>query len=474
MYKYKSMEEVLSLQNHKLRDMIQNKVAHFHPFYREMFEKMKIDPQDIHSVNDLEKLPFTTKEDLIKSPKSFILQPSKDTIKATTSFPTKLKWVLMGKEKVKELISAKYRPSFFTATSGRTSNSTPVLFTKADLTMFKSIYAKNARIAGISSEDKFISLFPYAPHLAFWIVYFATEEMGLTGVHTGSVLGTKRQIELSERFECNWLAGTTTYMHYFLSKALEQGAKFKQLRGIITGGERLSDGLRQKIEGMVEQLGGKGHKCVRDGYGVVESKLVAMECSPHSGYHVNPEVIFWECVDPKTGKNIGWDKGGDLAFSHIDGHGTILLRYLIGDQAEGGISYKKCPHCGVLIPRIIGPLGRSDEYCSSLNIAKIKGTTVNLNSLLDFLTSTDHMQEFRVIITKQNEDDPFSLDKLLIEIASKERDHNKLIKQIRDEVKSLTEISPEIIVRDKDDIAADLIEGSLKGNRIVDLRKKRK
>ncbi|MEW6619604.1 MAG: hypothetical protein AB1422_09790 [bacterium] len=380
----------------------------------------------------------------------------------------------MGKTKVKSLLQSKYRPSFFTATSGRTSNSTPIFFTKYDLTIFKQIYAKNAQIAGVSLEDKFISLFPYAPHLAFWIVYFATEEMGLTGVHTGSVLGTKRQIELSEKFECNWLAGTTSYINYFLSKALEQGVKFKQLKGIITGGERLSDGLRQKIEEMVEQLGGKEKKCVRDGYGVVETKLVAMECAPYSGYHANPEVIFWECVDPKTGKNIGWEKGGDIAFTHLDGHGTILLRYLIGDQAEGGISYRKCPHCELTLPRILGPLGRSDEYCRSLNITKIKGTTINLNSLLDFLNSTSYLQEFRIVITKQNEKDIYSLDKLLIEIASKEKDHNELIRNIKNEVKSLTEITPEVIVKDKDDISTDIIEGSLKGNRIVDLRKKQK
>ncbi len=460
--------DIVAGQLARLGRYLEERVVPYHPHYRRLFAKEPASFYRFRSPRDLARLPLTTKLELGAAPRDFVLQPDPSDIRR------RLRWyetveALVRPATVQARMRRRYRPSFVVATSGRTSTSTPVLFTSEDVERFKRVYAAGAQVQGMAADDVYVSLFPYAPHLAFWIVFFAAEALGLLGVNTGATLGTLRAIGLAREMKATWIAGTPTYVLHFLERARAEGCRLEHLRGVTTGGERLSPGLRARIEAAVDDLGGRGAGAVRDGYGVVESKMACMECTPHSGYHAPPDILLWECVDPKTGAHVEPEAGGDLAFTHLTGSGTVLLRYRPGDVSEGGVSVRPCPHCGRAWPRVLGPLGRSADYCQGLQVTKIKGTTVNLNGLVDLLAAQSAVREFRVRLRKNPPDDPYGLDVLRLEVALRDDTQPGAERRLGEEVKAATEITPELVVRPYDELAADLTQ-ALKGTRCVDER----
>lgn len=343
-----------NLQSEKLAHMIQKQVYPSHPFYRRLFDTLGLKPSDIQSVGDLQKLPFTIKKDFANNPSDFVLRSSK-RIYSNQKIIEKI-CSFFKKSQLRTMLVQDYKSLFPTFVTDKTLGSMPVLSTKSEFEYYNRLYAKDVLFLGLRSNDVLVSLFPYYSHLAFWIINIASEVTGQLNIHTGETYSTRQQIKLAQELEATWLIGTPTHIHYFLCKALELGAWLPKLRGINTIGGIMSLELRKLIERAVSQLGGQGHGCVRDGYGIVEACVVAMECAPLSGYHTNPDFFIWECVDERTGESLGPNQRGVLALTNISGNGTILIRYLLNDIAEGGITYDTCPFCGRLNPRIIGPI----------------------------------------------------------------------------------------------------------------------
>jgi phenylacetate-coenzyme A ligase PaaK-like adenylate-forming protein len=141
-----------SMQERKLRNMV--RLAYHHsPFYRRLFKENNLSPLDIKSIDDLKKIPFTKKEDLLEQPKDFILQPTEVTLRKTLPTSTKLRAVfydkLMSMGKVTSELKEEYKPLMFVVSSGRASGMpTPVFYTKKDLEIFAECGARIGTTTG--------------------------------------------------------------------------------------------------------------------------------------------------------------------------------------------------------------------------------------------------------------------------------------------------------------------------------------
>jgi len=462
-----STEKIKNIQNKRLRYFIQHKIP-FSPYYAKLFKKNKINFSDIKTVDDLKKIPFTTKKDIAPTKKekkqiNFILKPDKELIKKYSSKFDLLKYSLNKNSVFKE-----FKPVHLHFTTGRTANAVPFLYTSYDLEKLKEAGRRMMNILNINKDDRLVNAFPYAPHLAFWATFFAAEAAGIFAVHTGGgkILGTDKIIKTIENTKASLLASIPGYAYHMLREAKSKKADFSCVQKIFLGGERVSEGLRNKIKSMLTNLGSKNPEVFAT-YAFTEGKVAWTECREQAGYHLYPDMEFIEILD-KSGENITEKEKGEIVYTALDFRGTVVLRYKTGDI--GSITYEKCD-CGRTVPRLSSEIQRTSEV-KEFNFTKIKGTLVNLNSFFDILNIKE-IEEWQVEIRKKN-NDPYELDELIIYIATKKNiDFIKLKSKLKNLLKEKLEITPEIVKMDLKDLLQKLgMETELKERRIVDNRTK--
>jgi len=236
---------------------------------------------------------------------------------------------------------------------------------------------------------------------------------------------------------------------------------------VIFGGERVSQGLREKIKELLEKLKAKNVKVLAT-YAFTEGKVAWPQCSEDSGYHLYPDMEFIEIVD-KNGERVSEGEKGEIVYTSLDFRGTVFLRYKTGDL--GKIFYDKCS-CGRTIPRISADIERKSEY-KEFNLAKVKGNLVNLNTFFDIMMGHKAIDEWQVEIKKKN-NDPYEVDELILYVAAKKNiDFNKLKKELKQKIFNSMEITPEIVKMDLRKLLERLgMETELKEKRIVDNRVK--
>ncbi len=374
--------QIRRMQNKKLRAFIRYQIP-FHPFYRRVFKKLGIDPSSIKRIEDLEKLPLTTKKDILpteKNPevyKDFILQPDEKTI--LSAWPMN-RLLVMGMKKsfgvdVAEEFREEYAPSLIIATSGTTGNNVPFVYTQYDLEIFGRSFIRNALVGGITPESKALNLFPFAPHLAFYHTLIAALRGGWFVYHTGGgdVTSTEKAIDLARKLQVDTLIGIPSYLYHMVRKSVELHKPLSTITRIMGAGERFPEGSKKKIERMLVDMGSPGVDII-DVYGATEMRTAFTECRPLTQeFHTHPDLLITEIVDPKTGEQLGPGERGALAITSIDGRGSTVMRYLIGDIFEGGIVYDRCPRCSSPVPRLIGPIRRSHYYEETIHLTNIKG-----------------------------------------------------------------------------------------------------
>src|SRR5690606_9018554 len=121
------------------------------------------------------------------------------------------------------------------------------------------------------------------------------------------------------------------------------------------------------------------------------------------------EIQYHEVVDADTGRRLLDGERGHLAVTHLDRRGTVLIRFLVGDVVS--IARTPCPHCGRTGDRIRGPVVRGSD------LVKVKGMLVNPAALIAALAEVPGIDEFQVVVRRENEADPFSGDELVIRLA---------------------------------------------------------
>ena len=414
------------LQAEQLRRYLRTVVLPFSAFYRDLFREHGLTADSVRSLDDLQRLPFTTKADLLNDAahplrfRDFILAPDEKVLARRPS--TIARAIFRGKEAVKNGFEAEFRPIFMTFTTGRSADPTPFLYTQTDLRHLQTAGARVIEVCGGRRDDRLLNTFPFSPHLAFWLAHYAGTAGGVMMLSSGGgkVMGTEGNIRNLKKFKPNVLIGIPTFIYHLLSQAAEERVLCDTLRCIVLGGEKVSDGLRAKLRELARECGGDNVDVLAT-YGFTEAKMAWPECPfPHdqasSGYHLYPDLGIIEIIDPKTGDLQPPGQPGEIVFTPLDARGSVVLRYRTGDFTDGGLTYEACPHCGRQLPRLLGNISRSSEV-KQVNLDKIKGTLVDFNELEHVLDDAAQIGAWQIELRKVN-DDPMDLDELILHVQA--------------------------------------------------------
>src|SRR6266436_1728142 len=443
------------LQAEQLRRYLRTVVLPFSAHYRKLFQEHALDANSFHTLEDLQRLPFTTKSDLLNTAaqpqrfRDFILVPDQRTLARRPG--TVLRALVRGREQVKQDFEAEFRPIFATFTTGRSAEPTPFFFSQCDLTRLATAGRRLVEICAARSEDRMLNTFPFAPHLAFWLAHYAGTAGGILTLSSGGgkVMGTEGNLRHLRKFNPDVLIGIPTFIYHLLHQAAEDGVHCENLRRIVLGGEKVSDGLRQKLRDLALELGARNVDVLAI-YGFTEAKLAWSECpfshdQPSSGYHLYPDLGIMEVIDPQTNRALPTGEPGELVFTPLDARGTVVLRYRTGDYIDGGLVYEPCPHCGRSLPRLVGNISRRSEV-REMNLDKIKGTLVDFNELDHVLDGAKDIGSWQVELRKIN-DDPLELDEVILHVQKiNGTDESQIIRELKNRCIAHLEIQPNQIL----------------------------
>jgi len=474
-------EETRRLQAKKLKRYLRDVVIPFSAHYRRLFKAEGLEADVIRSLDDLQRLPFTSKSDLLNTPdnperaREFILIPDQQVLGRRPS--TILRVLLSGRESVRRQFSSEFRPIFLTSTTGRSADPIPFLFTAHDLDNLSVAGKRLFEICGAQPEFRVLNMFPYAPHLAFWLAHYGGMAFGVFVASTGGgkVMGTEGQLRFLRKIKPEVINGMPTFVYHVLHQAVETGDRCENLRRIVLGGEKVPEGMRRKLRSLARELGA-GDIEVISTYDFTEGKIAWGECpfphdQPSGGYHLYPDLGIMEVIDPASGEVVPDGHPGELVFTPLDGRGTVVLRYRTGDFIDGGLIWEACPHCGRRVPRLLGNISRSSEF-KTMQLDKIKGTLVDFNQLEHLLDDVEHIGAWQLELRKHN-DDPLEVDELILHVQQRNgMDEQKLVRDLRARFIAQIEIQPNrIIFHDADKLRQLQGVGTqLKEQKIVDHR----
>jgi len=444
---HKSSDEVDEIQNRLLRKMIAL-CFRGHPFYQERFRKVGLGEEDIRTTEDLEKLPPTFKKDYMADPESFRL-------------------------KIDDLPLAKRILWDVVYTAG-TSTGRPVPFYSTTHDFYATLDLQRAcgAIRGFKETDIMANLYPLTPHPhgAFTRAINSAAILGcpvvspLTGapypefpVHRSLI----EAIELVARTKATLLWAVPSFLRKFLITAAERKADFSALRLLAVSGERVSPGLRRELKERTSALGAKD-PIVSVSLGMTEMQAGCVECCELSGFqNPAPGLFFLEILDEKTHRRLPDGELGLLALTHLNRRGTVLLRYVLGDLTS--LTHERCPHCGRTSERVVANPVRVGD------LTKVRGMLVNKEALEEQLSAIPQIEEFQVVLTRVDPEDPYSMDEIVIKLAASERGREPLEKEVIERLKTATGVRPRLVFMDKEQI----YDGAkMKMVRVIDLRKK--
>ncbi|MGI6402700.1 MAG: phenylacetate--CoA ligase family protein [Oscillospiraceae bacterium] len=314
---------MLTLQGQRLRATVRHCYENV-PFYREKLRKMGLTPDDIKTVDDLAKLPFTYKQDL------------------RDHYPYGL--FAVPKNKVVRIH----------ASSGTTGKMTVVGYTQRDIDDWAEDTARAIVAAGGTQEDYIHVSYGYGLFTGGLGLHYGAEKLGATSIPVSSG-NTRRQIDVLRDFGSNILCCTPSYAMYIGETMAEMGISphSLNLRAGIFGAEPWSNEMRGEIERL---LGIKAY----DIYGLSEimGPGVAFECEEQTGMHINEDKYIPEIIDPDTGEILPEGVQGELVFTCITKEALPLLRYRTRDIAV--LTRQECS-CGRTLIKMSKPMGRTDD-----------------------------------------------------------------------------------------------------------------
>lgn len=469
-----------ALQNKAFRCFIRDQVFPHCAYYRDKFKHLGLSPADFRTLDDLKKIPFTGKGDLATAVtegriRDFLILPDADRLRRRPS--TILRALLTGPSNARKVLDREYRPILLTSTTGRSAEPVPFLYTRRDVNHLDVMGGRIMQAGKCTHEDRVLNVFPYAPHLAYWLTYHAADQAGAfhLGTGGGKTMGTDGNLRLLVKSKPTVLVGMPTFVYHLLRRALEAGEEVKDLRVIALGGEKAPPGLRRKLAALAEELGSSNHRILST-YGFTEAKGAWTECavSPHepsTGYHLSPEFGFIEIVDPETGSPLPFETPGEIVYTPLDARGSIVLRYRTGDLSEGGLTWEPCPACGRILPRLLGRISRVSEK-RRMNLDKIKGSLVDFNDLEVILDDVDAIGSWQIELAKAN-DDPMEVDQLRLHLSIEpNRTREKVEAFIRKRFQEVAEITPNEIIYHSPEEMRRLhgVGKNLKEEKIVDRR----
>jgi phenylacetate-CoA ligase len=318
-----SSEDKRCLQSERLRKLVQ-RVYHSTPFYRQKMQEMDITPDDIQSIDDIVKLPFTTKQDL------------------RDNYPYGLFAVPMS-----EIIRLH-------ASSGTTGLPTVVGYTRRDLSIWSEMIARCLTAFGATSNDIFSVAYGYGLFTGGLGVHYGVEYLGGTVIPMSSG-NTAKQIQLMHDFGPTAIACTPSYALYLAEAMQKTGIpreEFKLKIGIF-GAEPWTDNMRREIEA---KMGVNAYNIY--GLSEVMGPGVSHECELKDGSHIIDDHFYPEIISPDTLEQLPYGEQGELVFTTLTKEGLPLLRYRTKDLCSLTDEPCKCGRTNVRMSRIVG---RSDD-----------------------------------------------------------------------------------------------------------------
>jgi len=318
-----TLENKRILQGERLKKLV-NKVYHNIPFYRKKMQEMDLSPDDITSIDDIVKLPFTTKQDL------------------RDNYPYKLFAVPMS-----QIVRLH-------ASSGTTGLPTVVGYTRRDLSIWSEMIARSLSAYGTDCNDIFSVAYGYGLFTGGLGLHYGVEHIGATVIPMSSG-NTAKQIQLMHDFGPTALACTPSYALYLAEAMAKTGiprSEFK-LRVGIFGAEPWTENMRKEIEA---KMGIDAYNI----YGLSEimGPGVSHECEYKDGSHIIDDHFYPEIVSPETLESLPFGKQGELVFTTLTKEGMPLLRYRTKDLCTITDEPCKCGRTSVRMSRIVG---RSDD-----------------------------------------------------------------------------------------------------------------
>lgn len=317
-----SRDELRELQSKRLKKAV-DRVYHNVEYYRKKMQAVGIEPGDINGVEDISKLPFTTKDDLRDTyPFGLLAVPKSEIVRVHAS-------------------------------SGTTGKATVVAYTRKDIDIWAECVARAFAQAGLNRDDVIQIAYGYGLFTGGLGAHYGAEHLGATVVPM-STGNTKKLTTMMKDFGATAIACTPSYLLHIAETLEADGDLDKiKLKAAICGAEPWTEQMRLQIE---EKL----HINAFDIYGLSEvmGPGVACDCIYHKGLHVYEDHFLPEIVDPKTLKPLGENETGELVFTTLTKEGLPLIRYRTKDLTS--ISYDKC-ECGRTLARISRFKGRSDD-----------------------------------------------------------------------------------------------------------------
>jgi len=471
-------QELQERQLAMLRAFLSRRVLPFSQFYRERFERAGVKPGQLRTFADLARIPMMSKADIVPDAdnperwRRIVLEPTRETLQQALSMRDKLGMAAarMGGKPLADQVYDEYLPVHLTFTTGRSALATPVLYTPRDVEILKTAARRIFALSGIQrGRDTGVSVFPFAPHLAFWQVAFAGFETGLLVVSTGGgrAMSSAATLKLLERMKPTVLVGTPGYVYHLVQLALEDGLKLSRLRTIVLGAERVSAAYRDKLKSLLAQAGAKEVRVLAT-YGMTEAKKAWIQAEEGGRYILYPDFEIFEVVDPKTGEQVGEGEPGEIVYTMIDGSGSVVLRYRTGDLVAEGLVYQRCEAIGRVAPMLGVDIRRVSE------IIKVKETLLDLNDLHLMLQGVPEIAEWQVELRKHG-DEEFGLDEVWLKLALKPGvDEDGISARLNAAMHARYEMHfDRILFYSREDLARLLkLDDAPKELRIVDLRKK--
>jgi len=396
------------------------------PFYKEKFKELKIKPEDIKKLDDIQKLPFTTKNDLRhNAPFGFMATSLDNCIELHAS-------------------------------SGTTGTPVTVCYTKNDLDVWSEVMARCLSMSGLSKKDVFQNPIPYGTFTGAFGFHYGAQKIGALVVPSG--MGqSERQIKLMQYYGTTFLSGVASYAMRLSQVAIDMGIDLKQLKvkNGLFGAETFSSGLKKKLMEIWDLD-------VHDVYGLTEmcGPGVSTDCDQHNGLHLWEDHFLVECLDPKTLEPVGLEEEGELVITTLTKEGMPLLRYRTRDI--GKLYDEKVCECGRTHIKHTPIKGRSDDMLI------IRGTNIYPGQIESVLMKNKNLGgNWRMILQTEG-----NVDNLTVEAESKaplsQVESMDLEEKLKNEIKSIIVFTPKVIVVPPNSIPQE----GLKAKRVVDQRKK--
>ena len=316
-----SRDEMAALQAERLRDCVARVAANV-PMYQGRLGAAGITAEDVRSLDDLARLPFTVKQDLRDNyPYGLFAVPMDEVVRLHAS-------------------------------SGTTGKMTVVGYTANDISMWADLAARALSIAGVDRRDVIHVAYGYGLFTGGLGLHYGGERLGATVVPV-SAGNTRRQVELAQDFSATVLCCTPSYSLLIAEQATEARVDLSRLRVGVFGAEPWSEEMRSEIETRLGIL-------ALDIYGLSEvmGPAVSMECPYKRGLHLAEDHFIPEVVDPTTGKPLTDGDIGELTLTCVTKEALPLLRYRTGDLTR--LERGQC-ECGRTTARMSKPLGRTDD-----------------------------------------------------------------------------------------------------------------